>query len=50
MNSTPWWRDRRVLPWLLQAGVGLAVLVLVALLMTNLVRNLSAAGLLLSWR
>jgi general L-amino acid transport system permease protein len=30
--------------------VGLAVLVLVALLMTNLVRNLSAAGLLLSWR
>ena len=50
MNGTPWWRDRRVLPWLLQAGVGLAVLVLVALLMTNLVRNLSAAGLLLSWR
>jgi general L-amino acid transport system permease protein len=50
MNSTPWWRDRRVLPWLLQAGVGLEVLVLVALLMTNLVRNLSAAGLLLSWR
>ena len=50
MNGTPWWRDRRVLPWLLQAAVGLAVLVLVALLMTNLVRNLSAAGLLLSWR
>ncbi len=50
MNGTPWWRDRRVLPWLLQAGVGLAVLVVVAWLMTNLVRNLSAAGLLLSWR
>ena len=28
MNGTPWWRDRRVLPWLLQAGVGLVVLVL----------------------
>ncbi len=50
MSPTPWWRDRRVLPWLLQAAVGLAVLVVVAWLMTNLVRNLSAAGLLLSWR
>ncbi len=50
MTVTPWWRHRRILPWLLQAGVGLAVLVEVALLMTNLVRNLTAAGLLLSWR
>lgn len=45
----PWWRDRRVLPWLVQGGVGLGVLVLVAFLMANLVRNLTAAGLLLSW-
>ncbi|MBD2422095.1 ABC transporter permease subunit [Cyanobium sp. FACHB-13342] len=45
----PWWRNRRLIPWLVQAGVGLAVLVLVAFLVTNLVRNLTAAGLLLSW-
>ncbi|MEY3768148.1 MAG: ABC-type permease for basic amino acid and glutamine, partial [Cyanobacteriota bacterium] len=43
----PWWRNRRLLPWLLQAGVGLIVLVLVAFLVSNLVRNLTAAGLLL---
>jgi general L-amino acid transport system permease protein len=47
---TPWWRDRRVLPWLVQAAVGLVLLVLVAFLLGNLVRNLTAAGLLLSWR
>ncbi|MEB3184518.1 MAG: ABC transporter permease subunit [Cyanobacteriota bacterium] len=47
---TPWWRDRRVLPWLVQAVVGLVVLLLIAFLLGNLVRNLTAAGLLLSWR
>jgi general L-amino acid transport system permease protein len=49
-TPTPWWRDRRTLPWLVQAGVGLLVLVLIGFLLSNLVRNLSAAGLLLSWR
>ena len=48
--SIPWWRDRRALPWLVQAVVGLVVLVLVAFLLANLVHNLTAAGLLLSWR
>lgn len=47
--TTPWWRNRRWIPWLVQAGVGLLLLVLVAFLLGNLVRNLSAAGLLLSW-
>ena len=46
----PWWRDRRVVPWLVQAAVGLVVLLLIAFLLGNLVRNLSAAGLLLTWR
>jgi general L-amino acid transport system permease protein len=46
----PWWRDRRILPWLVQAVVGLLVLLLIAFLLGNLVRNLTAAGLLLSWR
>ena len=46
----PWWRNRRLMPWLVQAVVGLLVLVLVAFLVGNLVRNLSQAGLLLSWR
>jgi len=46
----PWWRDRRVVPLLVQALVGLLLLVLVAFLLSNLVRNLTAAGLLLSWR
>ncbi len=46
----PWWRDRRVVPWLVQAVVGLLVLLLIAFLLGNLVRNLTAAGLLLSWR
>jgi general L-amino acid transport system permease protein len=49
-SVTPWWRDRRVLPWLVQAAVGLVVLLLIAFLLGNLVRNLTAAGLLLSWR
>jgi general L-amino acid transport system permease protein len=46
----PWWRDRRVVPWLVQAVVGLLVLLLIAFLLGNLIRNLTAAGLLLSWR
>ncbi|MFM7548468.1 MAG: ABC transporter permease subunit [Cyanobacteriota bacterium] len=46
----PWWRDRRVVPWLVQAAVGLVVLLVIAFLLGNLVRNLSAAGLLLTWR
>ena len=48
--ATPWWRNRRVLPWLVQGVVGLVVLLLIAFLLGNLVRNLTAAGLLLSWR
>ncbi|MGA0252816.1 MAG: amino acid ABC transporter permease, partial [Vulcanococcus sp.] len=47
---TPWWRNRRLIPWLVQAAVGLLVLVLVAFLLGNLVQNLAAAGLLLTWR
>lgn len=46
----PWWRDRRVIPWVVQAVVGLLVLLLIAFLLGNLIRNLTAAGLLLSWR
>lgn len=46
---TPWWRNRRLIPWLVQAAVGLLLLVVVAFLLGNLVRNLTAAGLLLSW-
>ena len=47
--TTPWWRHRRLLPWLVQGAVGLLVLVLVAFLLGNLVRNLTNAGLLLTW-
>ncbi|MFM7269927.1 MAG: ABC transporter permease subunit [Cyanobium sp.] len=47
--SVPWWRDRRVVPWLLQGAVALAVLLVIAFLLSNLIRNLTAAGLLLSW-
>ena len=47
---TPWWRNRRLIPWLVQGAVGLLVLLLVAFLVGNLVRNLTNAGLLLSWR
>jgi len=39
-----------VIPWVVQAVVGLLVLLLIAFLLGNLVRNLTAAGLLLSWR
>jgi general L-amino acid transport system permease protein len=46
---TPWWRNRRLVPFVVQPLVGLVVLVLVAFLVGNLVRNLTAAGLLLSW-
>jgi general L-amino acid transport system permease protein len=46
---TPWWRNRRLIPWLVQGTVGLVLLVLIAFLLGNLVRNLTAAGLLLSW-
>ncbi|MFM7676921.1 MAG: ABC transporter permease subunit [Synechococcus sp.] len=45
-----WWRDRRVLPWIVQGAVALVVLLLIAFLLGNLVRNLSAAGMLLTWR
>jgi hypothetical protein len=37
-------------PWVVQAVVGLLVLLLIAFLLGNLIRNLTAAGLLLSWR
>jgi general L-amino acid transport system permease protein len=46
---TPWWRNRRLMPWLVQGVVGLVLLVLVAFLLGNLVRNLTQAGLLLTW-
>jgi general L-amino acid transport system permease protein len=49
-SQPPWWRNRRRLPWLVQALVGLILLLLLAFLLGNLVRNLTAAGLLLSWR
>ena len=48
--SPPWWQNRRLVPWLVQGAVGLGILVVIAFLLGNLVRNLSAAGLLLSWR
>ena len=38
-----------MIPWLVQGAVALIVLVVVAFLLSNLVRNLTAAGLLLSW-
>jgi general L-amino acid transport system permease protein len=50
IQRVPWWRDRRVVPWLVQGAVGVAILVVIALLLGNLVRNLTAAGLLLTWR
>lgn len=50
LERIPWWRDRRVLPWIVQAVVGLVLLLVITLLVGNLVRNLTAAGLLLSWR
>lgn len=42
--------NRRTLPWLIQGVVGLVLLLLIAFLLGNLVRNLTAAGLLLTWR
>ena len=45
----PWWRNRRYLPWLVQGVVALAVGVVVAFLLSNLLLNLTARGLLLSW-
>ncbi|MEB3270573.1 MAG: ABC transporter permease subunit [Synechococcus sp.] len=42
--------SRRALPWLVQGVVGLLLLLLITFLLANLVRNLSAAGLLLTWR
>ena len=48
-TAPPWWRNRRYLPWLVQGVVALAVGVVVAFLLTNLLLNLTARGLLLSW-
>lgn len=48
-TAPPWWRNRRCLPWLVQGVVALAVGVVVAFLLTNLLLNLTARGLLLSW-
>ena len=45
----PWWRNRRYLPWLVQGAVALVIGVVVAFLLTNLLLNLTARGLLLSW-
>ena len=45
----PWWRNRRYLPWLVQGAVALLIAVVVAFLLTNLLLNLTALGLLLSW-
>ena len=49
-GPAPWWRNRRLLPWLTQAAVALLVLLLISFLLGNLIRNLTAAGLLLTWR
>jgi general L-amino acid transport system permease protein len=38
------------MPWIVQTVVGLALLLVISLLVGNLVRNLTGAGLLLSWR
>lgn len=46
---TPWWRNRRYLPWLVQGAVALVIGVVVAFLLTNLLLNLTARGMLLSW-
>lgn len=45
----PWWRNRRYLPWLVQGVVALVIGVVVAFLLTNLLLNLTARGMLLSW-
>ena len=48
--APPWWRNRRLLPWIVQAVAALLILLLIAFLIGNLIRNLTAAGLLLTWR
>ncbi len=48
-EAPPWWRNRRLLPWLVQGVVALMVAVVVAFLLSNLLINLTARGLLLSW-
>jgi general L-amino acid transport system permease protein len=45
LTALPWWRDSRKLGWLVQAAVGLGLLVVVALLLSNLEQNLTRAGL-----
>ncbi len=49
MSGLPWWRDRRRLGWLIQLAVGLTLLLVIALLLGNLERNLTRAGLRLSF-
>jgi general L-amino acid transport system permease protein len=49
-EAVGWWHNRRLLPWLIQGVVALLILVIIAFLLGNLIRNLSAAGLLLTWR
>jgi len=41
----PWWRDNRKLNWLIQAGFGIVLLLVIALLLGNLEHNLTRAGL-----
>ena len=41
---TPWWRNRRYLPWLVQGVVALLVVVVVAFLFTNLLLNLTSGA------
>ncbi|MFO7629031.1 MAG: ABC transporter permease subunit [Prochlorococcaceae cyanobacterium] len=48
-EATPWWRNRRLLPWLVQGVAALVVAVVAAFLLSNLLINLTARGLLLSW-
>ena len=43
-SVTPWWRNRRLIPWLVQAAAGLVLLVVIAFLVGNLVRNLTASA------
>ena len=45
MTALPWWRDSRKVGWLVQAAVGLGLLLVVALLLSNLEHNLTRAGL-----
>jgi general L-amino acid transport system permease protein len=45
LTALPWWRDSRKVGWLVQAAVGLGLLLVVALLLSNLEHNLTRAGL-----